>query len=149
MTILSESDEWETPSEIYIWLIKKYNFNPTLDVCATDQNAMIDNFYTIQDNALKKPWDKANWCNVPNSRPNKKLFLEKAHEEFVNYDKETLMILPIDSLCTSYAKEYILDPKYHYEPITGRIQFLFDGDVTEFGNSKKGYASVFIGDFKK
>lgn len=140
------SDEWETPSEIFIWLIQKYKFNPTLDVCATKDNAMLDNFFTMGDNALTKKWDKQNWANIPNSRPNKKLFVKYAHEQFVNYKNETLMILPIDSLCTTYAKEYILDPKYHFEPITGRIQFLFDGDVTEFGNSKKGYASVFFGE---
>lgn len=106
---------------------------------------MLDKFYTKKDDALKQKWDKENWCNVPNSRPNKDLFTKYAHEQFLNYRNETLMILPIDSLCTNYAREYILKPKYYFEPITGRIQFLFDGEVTEFGNSKKGYASVFFG----
>jgi len=145
LSILSESDEWETPSEIFYWLIHKYKFNPTLDVCATNKNSMLDNFFTKEDDALTKQWDKQNWCNTPNSRPNKELFTKYAHEQFVNFGNETLMILPIDSLCTKYAREFILEPNYYFEPITGRIQFLYDGDVTEFGNSKKGYASVFFG----
>ena len=148
MTYLSESDEWETPWEVYAEITSIYNFNPTLDVCATEQNAMLDNFFTKKDNALNQKWDKKNWCNVPNSRPNKELFTKKAHEEFVNFGNETLMIMPIDSLCTKYAREYILNNNYHYEPRTTRIQFLFEGEITEFGNSKKGYASVFFGDFK-
>lgn len=148
MTMMSESDEWETPLEIFLYLTKRYNFNPTLDVCATEENSMLDSFLTKEDNALTQVWHKKNWCNVPNSRPNKELFTEYAHEQFEGYGNETLMILPIDSLCTNYAREFILKPKYHFEPITGRIQFLFDGDVTEFGNSKKGYASVFFGDCK-
>ena len=146
MTYLSESDEWQTPSEIYISLIHQYNFDPILDVCASNENAMLDTFFTKEDNALENPWYKQNWCNPPNSKPNKELFMKKAHEEFTQNKNETLMIIPADSLCTVYAKEYVLDPKYYFEPITRRIRFLFEGE--EINNSKKGYFSVFFGDKK-
>ena len=145
MTPLSESDEWETPSEEYTSLIYQYNFDPILDVCATDQNAMLDNFLTKDDNSLSKKWAKSNWCNPPNSKPNKKLFIQKAHEEFLKYGNETLMIIPANTLCTVYAREFILNPKYHYEPITRRIRFLFDGE--EIDNAKMGYFSVFFGNY--
>ena len=149
MSELSNSDEWETPSDIFNDMCFIYKFNPTLDVCATKENAQCDKFFTIKDNALKKKWDKENWCNPPNSRPNKELFTKYAHEQYEKFGNETLMILPIDSLCTNYSYKYILKPKYHFQPIIGRIQFLFDGEITEFGNSKKGYASVFFGNWRK
>ena len=140
MSELSESDEWETPTEIFISLINKYDFNPTLDVCATEQNAQLDNFYTKEDNALEQNWDPKNWCNVPNSKPNKELFVKKAHEEFTKFGHETMMILPIDSLCTVYAKKYVLDYNVFFEPITRRIRFLMDGE--EIDNAKKGYCVI-------
>jgi phage N-6-adenine-methyltransferase len=143
LTYLSESDEWETPAEIFVFLINKYKFNPTLDVCATMHNSMLDKFYSIDDYSTNKKWDKANWCNPPNSKPNKELFMKKAHEEFTENQNETLMIIPADTLCTVYAKQYVLDPMYHFEPITRRIRFLMDGE--EIDNSKKGYFSVFFG----
>jgi len=140
---LSLTDEWQTPFNIYDELCTKYNFYPTLDVCATKDNTLLHDFLGIHNNALLSKWHKVNWCNPPNSKPNKKLFMKKAHEEFVCFKNETLMIIPADSLCTVYAKEYILDPNYHFEPITKRIKFLFDGLVID--NAKKGYFSVFFG----
>lgn len=145
MSELSLSDEWETPSEIYIWLINKYKFNPTLDVCATDNNAMLDNFYTKETDALKQKWDKENWCNPPNSKPNKELFMKKASEEFLEHGNKTLMIVPADSLCTVYAEQYVLKNNFFYEPITRRIRFLNDGE--EIDNSKKGYFVIIFGEF--
>jgi len=142
MSELSLSDEWETPAEIFYWMIQKYKFNPTLDVCATEKNSMLDKFFTMEDNALVQNWDPQNWCNPPNSKPNKELFMKKAHEEFVNHGNETLMIIPADTLCTVYAEKYVLQNKYYFEPMTRRIRFLFDGD--EIDNSKKGYFSIFF-----
>lgn len=146
MSELSESDEWEIPLEDFMGLKWKYKFEPTLDVCATEENAILDNFYTKEDNALEKNWDPKNWCNPPNSKPNKELFMKKADEEFVNHGNETLMIVPADSLCTVYAEKYVLKNNYHYEPITRRIRFLFEGE--EIDNSKKGYFSIFFGNFR-
>ena len=147
MSELSLSDEWETPWEIYVDLINYYKFSPTLDVCATNENAMLDNFYTKEINALNQKWEKQNWCNPPNSKPNKELFMKKASEEFLNNGNETLMIVPADSLCTVYAEKYVLQNNFHFEPMTGRIRFLYDGEEIDY--SKKGYFSILFGDFRR
>ena len=51
----SESNEWETPQDLYNELNKQYRF--TLDPCATPSNAKCDNFYTKQDDGLSKSWE--------------------------------------------------------------------------------------------
>lgn len=44
-------------------------FGPfTLDVAASDRNAKCENYYTINDNGLKRPWGGHRvWCNPPYS----------------------------------------------------------------------------------
>lgn len=43
----SNSDEWETPSELYTRLNKKFGF--TLDPCSTKENHLCDKYYTMEE----------------------------------------------------------------------------------------------------
>lgn len=51
------SDEWETPLEIYASLDAEFHF--TLDPCATADNHKCDTYYTAEDNGLTKNWGGA------------------------------------------------------------------------------------------
>lgn len=51
---LSNSDEWETPQNLYNKLNEEFNF--TLDPCATDSNHKCEKYYTIKDNGLLQDW---------------------------------------------------------------------------------------------
>jgi len=48
------SDEWETPDDLYN--ILNYIFNFTLDPCATKENTKCSKFYTKEDDGLSKSW---------------------------------------------------------------------------------------------
>lgn len=59
----SESDEWETPDDLFYYLNQQHFF--TIDVCATPQNAKLGKYFTQTEDGLKQPWDGAIWCNPP------------------------------------------------------------------------------------
>lgn len=50
----SNSDEWETPLELYTRLNKRFKF--TLDPCSTKENHLCDKYYTKEENGLCKSW---------------------------------------------------------------------------------------------
>jgi site-specific DNA-methyltransferase (adenine-specific) len=50
----SESDLWATPQDFFDSYNKEFNF--TLDVCATEENAKCKNFFTKEQDGLKQPW---------------------------------------------------------------------------------------------
>lgn len=54
---MHESDEWETPKDLYQTLDAEFRF--TLDPCATVANAKCGNHYTAKDDGLTKNWGGA------------------------------------------------------------------------------------------
>ena len=50
----SGKDDWGTPQELYNSLNKEFGF--TLDACADQSNYKHENYYTIEDDGLKKDW---------------------------------------------------------------------------------------------
>lgn len=50
----SKNMSWETPTKFFDKLNKKFKFD--LDVCASDENHKLNNYYTEKDNALTKNW---------------------------------------------------------------------------------------------
>lgn len=142
----SKSDEYETPREdLFEYLCDKYKFYPTLDVCATAQNTKCPVFFTKRYNALKHTWVNTDsfgvrrkvWCNPPHSMTEE--FVEKAYRQF-ELGVETMMIIPANSMCTKYAKNYIRGSAF-YEPIFFRPTFLVKGKKSKF-NARNGYFVV-------
>ena len=74
----SKSSEWETPKSFF----DKYNdiHNFTIDVAATHENHLVDNYWTVEDDALTKNWSGVCWMNPPYGREIGK-FIKKAYEE--------------------------------------------------------------------
>jgi site-specific DNA-methyltransferase (adenine-specific) len=63
----SNSEEWETPIEFFRDLDDEFNF--TLDVCATADNAKCSKFFTKAQDGLKQDWTgETVWCNPPYGR---------------------------------------------------------------------------------
>lgn len=50
----SNSDEWETPQDLYDDLNAEFGFN--LDPCATDDNHKCPMYYTQQEDGLQQSW---------------------------------------------------------------------------------------------
>lgn len=49
-----DSDEWETPEEVFTKLDNEFNFN--LDPCATVDNHKCEKFYTAENDGLSASW---------------------------------------------------------------------------------------------
>ena len=62
----SKTDLWETPQDLFDKLNNEFQF--TLDVCATPENAKCDKFYTEEQDGLEHPWKGTVWCNPPYGR---------------------------------------------------------------------------------
>lgn len=50
----SDSDEWETPDELFDRLNSEFHF--TLDACANSDNHKCDRYFTIEDDGLEQSW---------------------------------------------------------------------------------------------
>ena len=86
-----KSDEWETPQKLFDDLNDNYNF--TLDVCATAENAKCKKFFTVEDNGLEQSWKGHRcWCNPPYSKIYH--WALKAVEQHRIHEVGTLMLLP-------------------------------------------------------
>jgi phage N-6-adenine-methyltransferase len=59
----SASDEWATPMQFFRSLDAEFGF--TLDVCATNENAKCDRFYTREIDGLSQQWEGVVWMNPP------------------------------------------------------------------------------------
>jgi phage N-6-adenine-methyltransferase len=75
----SKTDLWSTPQDTYNELNAKYG--PfTLDVCATDENAKCNQYFTQEEDGLSQDWGKnCCWMNPPYGRTIKD-WMKKAYE---------------------------------------------------------------------
>ena len=107
---MKESDERATPDELFIPLYNEFKF--TLDVCATQDNAKVSNYFTLEreQNGLFLNW-APNRCfmNPPYSEIPK--WLGKARLESM-IGALVVGILPTDS-STKWFHEYIWDKTIH------------------------------------
>lgn len=78
----SKTDEWETPQETFDKLNEEFNF--TLDVCATEENAKCSRFFSKKEDGLSKDWSKYRcWMNPPYGRDIEH-WIRKAFGEMLN-----------------------------------------------------------------
>lgn len=59
----SATDLWSTPQALFDELHREFNF--TLDVCATPENAKCADFFTEADDGLTQSWRGVCWMNPP------------------------------------------------------------------------------------
>ena len=59
----SGRDDWETPPGIFEPLHAEFGF--TLDVCASAESAKCADYFTLDDDALSRPWIGVCWMNPP------------------------------------------------------------------------------------
>jgi len=141
---LSNSDEWETPKDLFDYLCDRYELYPTLDVCATLKNTKCLGYLPKPIGLSKASW-KPNpmvdtvWCNPPHSQT--EAFVRKARFEWKWANINILMIIPANSMCTNYSEECIRPTEADWYPINRKwCHFLFKGEVV--GSSRNGYFVV-------
>lgn len=59
--------DWATPQDLFDKLHLEFGF--TIDVAASDSNAKLPRYFTIDDDGLSQTWDdEVVWCNPPYGR---------------------------------------------------------------------------------
>ena len=87
----SEKQTWETPQDFFNKLNDIFNFN--LDACAEDETAKVDNYFTIEDDALIQDWEGVVWCNPPYGREQIK-FINKGLSEHRKHGSTIVFLIP-------------------------------------------------------
>ena len=121
----SKSQEWETPQ----WLFDELNaeFDFTIDVAATKDNAKCKRYYTIEDNGLRRSWTNERvWMNPPYGQHIKE-WIRKAWFSMRKPEPAQVIVglLPV-STSTEWFHKYI----YHIAEIRfikGRLKFTGSG----------------------
>lgn len=116
----SKKKDWETPTSVFgEWNIY-YQFE--LDAAADEHNAKCERFYTIEDDALTKPWAKSTWLNPPYGRGVDK-WIRKAATE-AEKGNTVVCLLPART-DTKWFHQWIYDrPNVRVIFLKGRIKFV-------------------------
>jgi site-specific DNA-methyltransferase (adenine-specific) len=119
----SKTDLWETPQDLFDKLNNEFQF--TLDVCATPENAKCDKFYTKEQDGLKHPWKGTVWCNPPYGRGIGQ-WVRRAL--FASVSGSTVVMLLPARTDTKWFHDYIYK--------RNNVEIRFIGGRLKFGGSK-------------
>ena len=123
------SDEWATPPDYFEEWDRE--FGPfTLDAAATAENAVCEQFYTIEDDGLSQPWRGRVWCNPPYSQVAR--WVEKAHEAAEH--GATVVLLVAARTSTIWWHEHV-EPYAEIRFIKGRLRFSDATSPAPFGSA--------------
>lgn len=91
----SNSQEWETPQNLFDALNREFDFE--FDLAANDKNKKCDKFYSRSNSALNKTWIGTCWINPPYGCKEAPLkdWIRKAYQE--TYKKECTVVMLIPS----------------------------------------------------
>ena len=123
----SEKMDWETPQKFFNELNDKYNF--TLDVASNGLNAKTENYFTKEDDGLKKEWNGRVFCNPPYGREIKH-WVKKAHDESKKDHNELIVLLIPARTDTKYWHDYIFNKASKIIFLKGRLKFEVNGKST-------------------
>jgi len=112
----SKSYEWETPTDLYSCVERVYH--PTLDVCATADNAKCARYFTLQDDGLAQEWEGVCWMNPPYGREIGK-WVRKAYE--ASRQGATVVCLLPARTDTAWWHDYVMGAEITF--LRGRLHF--------------------------
>jgi phage N-6-adenine-methyltransferase len=121
--------EWATPPEVFDPLDREFNF--TLDVCATPENAKCRRFFTETDNGLERDWrDDRCWMNPPYGRE-VYAWTRKAREAAA---RGALVVGLLPASCDlAWWHDDVLGAGAEVRYIRGRVRFLTGGPYRASG----------------
>jgi len=113
----SNTDMWATPQDFFNMLNDEFHF--TLDVCAVEDNAKCDKYYTPDDDGLEQPWSGTCWMNPPYGKTIGK-WLQKAYEESLKPNTTVVCLIPART-DTKWWHDYCM--KGEIRLLRGRLKF--------------------------
>lgn len=136
----SNSEEWGTPQGLFDRLNEEFNF--TIDICASKENAKCPKYYTKEEDALKKEWGGVIWMNPPYGRQIEN-WVKKA-KETARQGKATVVCLLPARTDTAWWHDYAMKAN-EIRLIRGRLKFGDGKGSAPFPSAivvfKKGLAS--------
>lgn len=121
---ISKSVEWATPK----WLFDELNleFGFTIDVCASEDNAKCDRYFSIKDNGLEQSWKNERvWMNPPYGSEIT-AWIKKAH--YQQHKAKLIVALLPAKTSTKWFHAYIYN-KTELRFLEGRLKFSNSGSA--------------------
>lgn len=112
----SDSVEWATPPAFFDELNKEFNF--TLDVCASKDNAKCESYFDKETDGLKMKWEGTCWMNPPYGRDIPK-WMAKAIQ--TSKQGHTVVCLVHSRTDTKWFHEYAMKGELRF--VKGRLKF--------------------------
>jgi phage N-6-adenine-methyltransferase len=117
----SKVDSWSTPRLLFENLNKQFNFS--LDVCALDENAKCEKYYTPEIDGLSQDWEGVCWMNPPYGREITSWISKAYNEAVINGNCTVVALLPART-DTKWFHNYIyLKKGVDIQFIKGRLHF--------------------------
>ena len=113
----SKAVDYSTPLSLFNPLAEEFNLK--IDVCVTSENAKLDTYWTIDDDALKQDWVGNCWMNPPFSRHLNK-WVKKAWQDSKKFGGTKVCLVPVRSN-TKWWGEIIKDAEIRF--IIGEVNF--------------------------
>lgn len=139
-------DDRETSPEVFDPLHERFRF--TIDVAASDQNAKLERYYTIEDDGLAQSWTGERvWVNPPYSdiRP----WVEKAWQEWLRA-RLVVMLVPANRTEQAWWQD-LVEPyrndrwrPFHVEFLRGRLRFIEPGDTKVRPNARPPFGCCLL-----
>ena len=134
----SNTDLWATPQYFFDRLNEEFGFE--IDVCATDENAKCDKYFTLETDGLNQDWNGICWMNPPYGRKIG-VWVEIAYRESIRHGSTIVCLLP-SRTDTKWWHDYCMNGEVRL--IKGRLKFggsknsaPFPSAVVIFGGSAK------------
>ena len=139
---LTKTDDWETPTDLFMMAKEHFKFEPTIDVCATAQNKKCR--YFIRQTALQMNWRLPFYMNCPYSKA--KEWIYYAYEQHLKWNVSGLALL-FSKTDTHAWHDCILGTDKNGKQkseilfIEGRVKFMKNGIPSK---NSAPYASAFV-----
>jgi phage N-6-adenine-methyltransferase len=114
----SDSYEWATPQAFFDGVNAQFNFS--LDVCASPENAKRERFYTKEQDGLQQPWTGRVWCNPPYGRTIGR-WVEKAWQSVQCGEAEVVVCLVPARPDTAWWHDWAARAEVEF--VKGRLRF--------------------------
>ena len=146
----SLSNEWETPQELFDLLSDIFG-GFDLDVCANENNAKVDRYFSPDDDGLSRDWTGKCWMNPPYGREIGK-WVRKARGEYKKHHSLVVCLVPART-DTRWFQDNVVDATMIVF-IRGRLGFTLNGGegrapfpscLVIFGPVDKGQGELLAG----
>lgn len=131
--------------------IQNERFRFTVDAAASDANARLPRYWTVDDNALSLSWEGERvWCNPPYSQPRLRHFVDKAWREWrFNAVELIVMLCPANRTEQKWWQE-LVEPfrdessLFRVEFLPGRMRFLRNGQTAIGPNERPPFGCCLL-----